>query len=56
VPASGTATADLKLVKAKDIAPQLSNGEWLHSWPGTAAQKRPFLGCVGCHTLNKITM
>jgi len=56
VPASGTATADLKLVKAKDVAPQLSNGEWLHSWPGTAAQKRPFLGCVGCHTLNKITM
>ena len=56
VSAKGTATADLKLVKAKDVGAQLSNGEWLHSFPGTAAQKRPLLSCVGCHTLNKITM
>jgi streptogramin lyase len=56
VTVKGSATADLKLVKTKDLGSQLSNGEWLHSWPGTAQQKRPFLSCVGCHTLNKITM
>jgi streptogramin lyase len=53
---SGNATADLKLVKTKDLAAQLSNGEWLHSFPGSAQQKRPLLSCVGCHTLDKITM
>ncbi len=52
----GNATADLKLVKTKNLAAQLSNGEWLHSAPGTAQQKRPLLSCVGCHTLDKIMM
>ena len=56
VSSSGNATADLKLVKTKDLAAQLSNGEWLHSAPGTAQQKRPLLSCVGCHTLDKIMM
>ena len=51
----GAVTADLKLVKTKDLASQLSNAEWLHSAPGTAQQKRPLLSCVGCHTLDKIT-
>jgi streptogramin lyase len=55
VPANGGATADLKLVKTKDLAAQLTNGEWLASAPGTMAQKRPLLSCVGCHTLNRIT-
>jgi streptogramin lyase len=50
------ASADLKLVKTKDLAAQLSNGEWLYSAPGTEAQKRPLLSCVGCHTLDRITM
>jgi streptogramin lyase len=49
------ATADLSLVKAKDLAAQLSNAEWLASAPGTPQQKRPLLSCVGCHTLDKIT-
>jgi len=34
-----TATADLKLVKARDIASQLSNSEWLQSFPGTEQEK-----------------
>jgi len=46
--------ADLKLIKTKDLAAQLTNGEWLHSAPGSAQQKRPLLSCVGCHTLDKI--
>ena len=54
VGAKGGASADLKLVKAKDLAAQLSNAEWLHSSPGTAQQKRPLLSCVGCHTLERV--
>jgi streptogramin lyase len=47
-------SADLKLVKTKDLAAQLSNAEWLYSAPGTPQQKRPLLNCVGCHTLERI--
>ena len=54
VPAKGAATADLKLVKTKDLAAQLTNAEWLHSAPGTPQQKRPLLNCVSCHTLERI--
>ena len=49
-----TTQLDLKLRKAKDLASQLSNGEWLLSMPGTEGQKQGFLGCVGCHTLERI--
>jgi virginiamycin B lyase len=45
---------DLKLRKTEDLAAQLSNAEWLASFPGADAQKRPLLGCVGCHTLERI--
>src|ERR1022692_3281654 len=39
--ASGAATtADIKLRPTKNLAAQLSNGEWLASMPGTDAQKR----------------
>src|SRR5215468_11763550 len=34
-----TATADLKLTKARDLASQLSNSEWLLSFPGTEQEK-----------------
>jgi virginiamycin B lyase len=50
-----TTQLDLKLRKAQDLASQLSNGEWLLSMPGTEEQKQGFLGCVGCHTLERIT-
>ncbi|HEX2824880.1 MAG TPA: SMP-30/gluconolactonase/LRE family protein [Burkholderiales bacterium] len=56
VTGKSAASADLKLVKTRNLAAQLSNGEWLYSAPGTAEQKRPLLSCVGCHTLNRITM
>ena len=51
VAADKTATADLALRKAQDIAAQLTNAEWLASMPGTDAQKGQLLNCVGCHTL-----
>jgi streptogramin lyase len=54
VAAGGAAQTDLKLIKARDIASQLTNAEWLYSMPGTDDQKRPLLGCVGCHTLERI--
>jgi virginiamycin B lyase len=54
VAAAGTATADLKLQKVADISTQLSNGEWLASMPGTTQQKNTLLGCVGCHTIERI--
>jgi streptogramin lyase len=54
VNAKKTTTANLKLRKAKDLAAQLSNGEWMASMPGTDAQKGQLLNCVGCHTLERI--
>ena len=51
VAADKTATADLALHKADDLAAQLTNAEWLASMPGTDAQKGQLLNCVGCHTL-----
>jgi virginiamycin B lyase len=54
VAAGGTATADLKLIQTRDLAAQLTNAEWLYSMTGTAQQKRPLLGCVSCHTLERV--
>src|ERR1700720_600351 len=48
------ASRDLRLGKARDLAAQLSNGEWLASIPGTDRQKDQLLNCVGCHTLERI--
>ena len=48
------ATADLKLVKAKSLVPQMTNAEWLMSMPGTDDQKAMMLNCVSCHTLQRI--
>lgn len=53
VSGAGT-TADLKLVKTKDLAMQLSNAEWIASVPGTDAQKRGLLDCVDCHSLQRV--
>ena len=52
--AQKTATADLKLVKSKNLVPQMTNAEWLMSMPGTDDQKAYLLNCVSCHTLERI--
>src|SRR6202166_2699914 len=49
-----SATADLKLVKAKNMIPQMTNAEWIMSMPGTDEQKDFLLNCVSCHTLQRI--
>jgi virginiamycin B lyase len=52
--AGPAATADLKLGKTRDLAAQLSNGEWLASIPGTDQEKGQLLNCVGCHRVERI--
>jgi streptogramin lyase len=47
-------TKDLMLGKSRDLAAQLSNGEWLASIPGTDKQKDQLLNCVGCHRVERI--
>jgi virginiamycin B lyase len=46
--------ADIRLVKAKHLAGQLSNAEWLMSTPGPDNLKANMTNCVGCHTLQRI--
>jgi virginiamycin B lyase len=53
-PAQKVSTKDLKLGKTKDLAAQLSNGEWLASIPGSDQQKGQLLNCVGCHRVERI--
>jgi streptogramin lyase len=49
-----TATADLRLRPAADLAGQLTSTEWLISMPGSAEQKRPLIECMSCHTLERV--
>jgi streptogramin lyase len=51
---ANTATADLKLRKAADLAAQLSNAEWFASLPGTDQQKASIRNCTHCHTLERV--
>ena len=49
-----TSTVDLKLRKTKNLVSQMSNAEWMTSLPGAENDKAFLLGCVGCHTLERI--
>src|SRR5215467_5059511 len=51
---AAAATADLTLVKTRDLAAQLSNAEWLASFPGTDQQKASIRNCAHCHTLERV--
>ena len=48
-------TVDLALQKTKNLSAQLTNAEWLASFPGTDAQKADIRGCAHCHTLELVT-
>jgi virginiamycin B lyase len=48
------ASADLKLVKTKNLPAQLSSSEWLASAPGNDQIKSFLPDCVGCHTLQRV--
>ena len=54
IPANDPVTLDLKLRKTKDLAAQLTNAEWLVSFPGTAEQKASIQNCSHCHTLEPV--
>src|SRR6266850_4030531 len=51
---NGRTSLELKLRKSSDLGAQLTNAEWLASFPGTPDQKKFLYGCVGCHTLERI--
>src|SRR5262249_50761395 len=53
IAAGQAADIDVKLRKTKKLSAQLTNAEWIASMPGTEQQKQIFLGCVGCHTLER---
>jgi virginiamycin B lyase len=52
--ANHIANADLKLRKTADLAAQLSNAEWLASFPGTSKERSSIQACTHCHTLERI--
>jgi streptogramin lyase len=52
--AGGGVRADIKLVKTKNLANQLSNAEWLISAPGPDNLKANMTNCVSCHTLQRV--
>jgi virginiamycin B lyase len=54
ITAEKTATADLKLRKTANLAMQLTNSEWLASFPGTEEQKASVRNCTHCHTLGLV--
>jgi streptogramin lyase len=51
---SGTTTVDLQLTPTGDLASQLSDSEWLASFPGTEAEKASIRACAHCHTLERV--
>ncbi len=54
VAAGSTTAADVKLRPTRNLAKQLTNAEWLASFPGTDTQKKALLNCIGCHDLDRI--
>jgi virginiamycin B lyase len=49
-----TGHADIKLVKAMDLASQLTGAEWMMSIPGNEKQKRALFHCDQCHSLDVV--
>ena len=54
IPPNKTTTADLKLHRTTDLASQMSNSEWLISFPETEKQKASIRRCTHCHTLERV--
>ena len=54
VVAGTTNAADLRLIRTKNLAAQLTNAEWLISMPGSYDQKRDLDNCQDCHSLSRI--
>jgi virginiamycin B lyase len=54
VAADKPADIDVKLAKARNVAPQLTNLEWMLSAPGSDEQKKALTGCTNCHSVERI--
>ena len=54
IAAGQNTTADLKLSKTHNLASQLSNSEWLTSFPGSEQEKASIRACTHCHTLERV--
>lgn len=54
VAADKPASLDVKLVKTRNLASQLTNLEWILSAPGTDDQKKALSGCTNCHSVERI--
>jgi virginiamycin B lyase len=52
--AAGGAKADIRLLKTRNLANELSNAEWLISAPGPDNLKANLTNCVSCHTLQRV--
>ena len=48
-----TAPVSIKLRKAKNLAAQLTSGEWMASIPGKPEQKQFMDRCTSCHTIER---
>ncbi|MCC6779185.1 MAG: carboxypeptidase regulatory-like domain-containing protein [Hyphomicrobiales bacterium] len=46
--------AQVTLRPTRNLAKQLTNAEWLASFPGTDNQKKQLLNCISCHDLDRI--
>jgi streptogramin lyase len=49
-----TAPVAVKLKKARNVATQMTSGEWFASFPGTPQQKAFMDRCTSCHTYERI--
>jgi virginiamycin B lyase len=54
VTAGKTTKADIRLQKTRDLAAQLTNGEWFMSWPENTDIKNGLLNCTQCHSLQPV--
>src|SRR5262245_18175134 len=54
VAAGGATAADVKLRPTRNLPKQLSNAQWLASFPWTDTQKKALLNCISCHNLDRI--
>lgn len=52
--AGGPVNIDVRLVKTRNLAAQLTNQEWIASAPGTPDQKRILSRCVNCHGIDRV--
>src|SRR5882757_4536323 len=51
-----TVTVPVKLRKARNLATQMTSGEWFASFPGTPQQKAFMDRCTSCHTYERIAL